>query len=179
MGQPGKVLLHEVMDTVTPMIVPEFEILKLCDFPDFATLAAQAGDQVRVIATHGGINIPPDWVDAVPKLGLIASAGVGDGGIDVTGTAGVMVNVALGGLVDEDALILALRDGRLGAAALDVHEVEPIPPERWRDVPNVLLTPHIGSSSGGLLNVAEALRQYLRCFLGDLALHSVPDVFAR
>lgn len=62
--------------------------------------------------------------------------------IDALGPQGLLVNIARGGVVDEDALIAALRSGRLGAAALDVFEQEPTPPARWADVPNVILTPH-------------------------------------
>lgn len=62
--------------------------------------------------------------------------------LDALGPEGVLVNVARGSVVDEDALIAALHDGRLGGAALDVFAIEPTPAERWRDVRNVVLTPH-------------------------------------
>ena len=48
---------------------------------------------------------------------------------------------------DKDALIAALRDGRLGYAALDVFDPEPTSAEVWRDVPNVVLTPHTAGST--------------------------------
>lgn len=67
--------------------------------------------------------------------------------IDALGPEGLLVNVARGQVVDEDALIAALRDGRLGAAALDVYAQEPTPAERWADVPNTILTPHTGGAT--------------------------------
>lgn len=63
------------------------------------------------------------------------------------GPNGLLINVARGSLVDEDALILNLKSGRLGGAALDVFETEPTDPGRWRDVPNVILTPHTGGAT--------------------------------
>jgi (S)-sulfolactate dehydrogenase len=56
----------------------------------------------------------------------------------------VLVNSARGGVVDETALVAALRAGRLGGAALDVFEHEPVPAgSPLAGVPNLVLTPHV------------------------------------
>lgn len=86
--------------------------------------------------------------------------------IEAVGPRGLIVNVARGSVVDEDALIAALKDGRLGRAALDVFAEEPTPPARWADVPNTVLTPH---SAGGTTDsiprmVAQAVEN-VRLFL--------------
>ena len=67
--------------------------------------------------------------------------------LDALGPQGLLVNVARGQVVDETALIAALRDGRLGQAALDVYQDEPTDPAKWADVPNTVLTPHTGGAT--------------------------------
>ncbi|MFI4936299.1 MAG: 2-hydroxyacid dehydrogenase [Caulobacterales bacterium] len=89
--------------------------------------------------------------------------------IDALGPHGLLVNVARGQLVDEAALIAALKDGRLGMAALDVFQTEPTPPARWRDVPNVVLSPHAaGATTGALPKMLALTREnLLRFFAGE------------
>jgi D-3-phosphoglycerate dehydrogenase len=58
-----------------------------------------------------------------------------------------IVNVARGGIVDEDALAEAIRDGRVGGAALDVFAAEPTTDSPLFGLPQVVVTPHLGAST--------------------------------
>lgn len=68
----------------------------------------------------------------------------------------VFVNVARGDVLDEPALIAALQEGRIAAAGLDVYAREPLVPQDLRDLENVVLLPHLGTSA---LEVREAMGQ--------------------
>jgi lactate dehydrogenase-like 2-hydroxyacid dehydrogenase len=72
---------------------------------------------------------------------------IGKAVFEALGPNGVVVNVARGSIVDEPALVAALRDGKLGGAALDVFEDEPNVPAELMAMDNVVLTPHIASAT--------------------------------
>jgi lactate dehydrogenase-like 2-hydroxyacid dehydrogenase len=67
--------------------------------------------------------------------------------IDALGADGTLINVGRGSVVDEDALVAALEDGRLGAAGLDVFANEPHVPPALCKMDNVTLTPHVASAT--------------------------------
>ncbi len=96
--------------------------------------------------------------------------------IDAVGPRGCIVNISRGAVVDEDALISALKEGRLGMAGLDVFAQEPTPPQRWEGVPNTVLTPH---TAGGTLEsipqmVGMTLENMRRYFAGEPLATPVP-----
>jgi D-3-phosphoglycerate dehydrogenase / 2-oxoglutarate reductase len=78
-----------------------------------------------------------------------------------------LVNCARGGLVDENALLKAIDEGKVAAAALDVFATEPLPPDSpLLGNPKIITTPHLGASTteaqeGVALTVAEQMRDYL------------------
>lgn len=80
---------------------------------------------------------------------------------------GVFVNTSRGGLVDEDALIAALKSGHLAAAGLDVFHNEPAFDMRFAELANVFLTPHMGSAT-----------HETRKAMGDRALDNIQAVLA-
>ncbi|MEK8028562.1 2-hydroxyacid dehydrogenase [Pseudaquabacterium rugosum] len=67
--------------------------------------------------------------------------------LDALGPRGLLVNIARGPVVDEQALITALAEGRIAGAALDVFEHEPEVPAALRQDRRLVLTPHIGSAT--------------------------------
>jgi phosphoglycerate dehydrogenase-like enzyme len=88
-----------------------------------------------------------------------------------------VVNVGRGGLVDEAALIDALRDGRLGGAGLDVFEEEPLPETSplWA-LPTVIITPHVSGDFPGYLDrIVPLFCDNLRRYLAGAPLASVVD----
>ncbi|MGN7871393.1 2-hydroxyacid dehydrogenase [Paracoccus sp. 22332] len=90
---------------------------------------------------------------------------VSDAVIEALGPEGVLINVSRASNIDEEALISALKDGRLGAAALDVFVGEPAIDPRFRALPNVLLQPHQAS---GTIETRKAMGELVR---GNLAAH--------
>jgi phosphoglycerate dehydrogenase-like enzyme len=91
----------------------------------------------------------------------------------------VIVNVARGELIEEPALIAALRSGQIGAAGLDVTEPEPPAPDNpLFDLPNVILSPHCaggGSPKGSAKRQAALFGENLRRFRAGEALLNLVD----
>ncbi|SFH68826.1 2-hydroxyacid dehydrogenase [Bradyrhizobium sp. Gha] len=90
---------------------------------------------------------------------------VGRNVLQALGPDGLLVNVSRASNIDEEALIAALTDGTLGAAALDVFEGEPRLDPRFLELPNVLLQPHHAS---GTTETRKAMGQLMR---DNLAAH--------
>ena len=74
-----------------------------------------------------------------------------------------LVNTARAAIVDEGALVKALRAGKIAGAGLDVYLVEPLPPDSpWLTLDNVLLTPHVGGAT------SDVVRRHSEMILRDL-----------
>ena len=117
-----------------------------------------------------------DWRDMLPACDalVIAAPKTADtvGMIDREALAAlpegaVLINVARGDLVDEDALLAALDSGHLGAAVLDVFATEPLPEDHplW-DRPRALITPHIAAPSEVEVIADEFAENYRRYVAG-------------
>ncbi len=85
----------------------------------------------------------------------------------------ILINAARGGVVDEDALCAALREGRLGGAALDVFEQEPLGENtgaKFAGLPNLVLTPHIaGVTEESNVRVSELIADTILKHLAEPA----------
>lgn len=143
---------------------------------------AQRADVMRMAVRWWGPRAKPDlgWPRADSLLALaqdsdiLAIAARADDSnrqmisadvLAALGPQGLLVNVARGQLVDEDALIAALRSGALGGGAIDVYAQEPTDPARWADVPNLVLTPHTaGATDAAVAQMVSMLLDNLAAF---------------
>ncbi|NVN12294.1 NAD(P)-dependent oxidoreductase, partial [Nguyenibacter vanlangensis] len=128
------------------------------EFPDtgyrfYADLTELARDNdVLVVAASGG-----------PQSRNIVNAQV----LQALGPDGILINVARGSVVDEDALVAALQAGTLGGAGLDVFQHEPSVPDALKTMDNVVLQPHRASAT------VET-----RLAMGDLVVRNLAAWFA-
>jgi D-3-phosphoglycerate dehydrogenase len=86
-----------------------------------------------------------------------------------------VLNVARGGIVDEEALYQALQEGHLAGAALDVFEEEPLQASPLQSLDNVILTPHLGASTeeAQVAVSVEVAQDVIRCLKGEPVLNAV------
>ena len=125
------------------------------------------GFGMRVLATRRSDTPPPPYVDEqgradqlmefLPEADVVAlclplttetEGLIGERELDAFKPGSYLINVGRGRIVDTDALVRALNDGRLAGACLDVTDPEPLPSDHplWA-MPNVVITPHVSGRS--------------------------------
>lgn len=111
-----------------------------------------------------------DWADVLMiavRAGADNRHAVDAAVLRALGADGHVINVARGSVIDEPALIAALRDGTIAGAGLDVFEQEPFVPEVLRAMENVSLLPHIGGDTSEAANA-----------MGEMVLANLDSFFA-
>ncbi|WP_233235890.1 NAD(P)-dependent oxidoreductase [Bordetella sp. LUAb4] len=146
---------------------------------------------MRVLGlTRRPATLPPG-VEAVDKTTLLREADVivlccpltdetrgliDEAALSIVKPGAILINVARGPVVDTAALIRALDDGRLAGAALDVHDVQPLPADAAiLRSPTVLLTPHVaGSTAASMRRMSQgAVDEMLRILAGQEPINRV------
>jgi lactate dehydrogenase-like 2-hydroxyacid dehydrogenase len=119
-------------------------------YPDLKTMATEVDTLIVIVPGGAATN---NLIDA----GILAALG----------SRGVLINVARGSVVDQNALIDALRDGTIHGAGLDVFADEPNVPTALTGLSNVVLVPHVGSGT-----------HHTRATMGDLVFDNLRSWFA-
>jgi phosphoglycerate dehydrogenase-like enzyme len=105
----------------------------------------KASEHGVTLATKEELFRTSDIVSVHVILGDRSRGLVGRPELDLMKPTALLVNTSRGPIVAESALIEALQGGKIGGAAVDVFDREPLPPDHpFRSLPNVLATPHIG-----------------------------------
>jgi hydroxypyruvate reductase len=118
-------------------------------------------------ATPAALAAASDFLVVITPGGAATRKLIDAAVLQALGPKGYLVNVARGSVVDEAALIDALRHGTIAGAGLDVFENEPHVPDALRAMDNVVLSPHIGSAT-----------QTTRQAMADLAFANLQAHFA-
>lgn len=137
----GEILYHnrrEAADAPCRYVADLIDFTRQCD--------------VIMVATSGG-----------PEAARLVDGAM----LDALGPEGVLVNISRGSVVDEDALVRALADGRIAGAGLDVFANEPHVPEALLTMDQVVLQPHQGSAT-----------RHTRKAMADLVLANLDAWFA-
>jgi phosphoglycerate dehydrogenase-like enzyme len=165
---------------------------------EVARLAAPLGLKVSAIRRRAEVErpaevdelLPPDRLDdllAKSDVVLLAApltaatrALIGRRELSLMKRGAFLINVGRGGLVDDAALVAALRTGHLGGAALDVFAEEPLPGSSpYWDLANVIVTPHTsGTMEDYWTQLVSLFSENLRRFEGGLPLLNVVDKLA-
>jgi lactate dehydrogenase-like 2-hydroxyacid dehydrogenase len=143
----------------------------------YTARSAKAELPHRYLPTAAALAAESDYLVLITPGGAATRKLVDAEVLKALGPQGCVVNVARGSVIDETALIAALQAGTIAGAALDVFENEPNVPQALRDMPNVLLAPHIGSATGQTRQAMAdlALANVKAQFAGEALLSPVPE----
>jgi phosphoglycerate dehydrogenase-like enzyme len=165
---------------------------------EVARVAAPFGMRITAVRRRVDQPVPESVEEVLPPDGLPVLLGKSDvivlsapltqdtrhlldrAALDRIKRGALLVNVGRGKLLDDDAVVEALRDGRLGGAALDVFTREPLDPASpYWDLPNVIVTPHIAGAMEDYWTPLVALfAENLRRFAAGRPLLNVVDKHA-
>jgi lactate dehydrogenase-like 2-hydroxyacid dehydrogenase len=143
MGRIGQAIARRLDASLVPVVYHSrnpVSGLSYQHYPDLIEMA-KAVDTLVVIVPGG------------PSTAKMINADV----LKALGPRGVIINVARGSVVDEEAMIEALKSGTILAAGLDVFANEPSVPDELKAMQNVVLLPHIGSASVVTRNAMDQL----------------------
>ena len=127
--------------------------------------AETCAEQGVIYAPKDEFFATSDFISIHLKLSDRVTGLVGATELDQMKSDACIVNTSRAPIIDQSALYTALQQGRIGGAALDVFDTEPLPADDlFRGLPNVILTPHIGYVTaetmrvfyGGMLEALEA-----------------------
>jgi lactate dehydrogenase-like 2-hydroxyacid dehydrogenase len=143
MGRIGQAIGRRLEASLVPVVYHSRNPVASVSYKHYPDLIemAKAVDTLVVIVPGG------------PSTAKMINADV----LKALGPRGVIINVARGSVVDEDAMIAALKSGTILAAGLDVFAEEPAVPEELKAMQNVVLLPHIGSASVVTRNAMDQL----------------------
>ena len=143
MGRIGQAIGRRLDASLVPVVYHSRNPVSSVSYKHYPDLIemAKAVDTLVVIVPGG------------PSTAKMINADV----LKALGPRGVIINVARGSVVDEEALIAALKSGTILAAGLDVFAKEPVVPDELRAMQNVVLLPHIGSASVVTRNAMDQL----------------------
>ncbi|MGJ4964561.1 2-hydroxyacid dehydrogenase [Bradyrhizobium sp. HKCCYLRH3061] len=143
MGRIGQAIARRLEASLVPVVYhsrnPAAGVANK-HYPDLLAMAKDVDTLVVIVPGGAGTN-------------KIVSAEV----LKALGPRGVVVNVARGSVIDEQALVEALKSGTILAAGLDVFEKEPAVPDALKAMDNVVLLPHIGSAAIVTRNAMDQL----------------------
>ncbi len=143
MGRIGQAIARRIEASLVPVVYHSRRPAEGVKYKHYPNLIEMARDvDTLILITPGGAS-----------TAKMINAEV----LKALGPRGVIINVARGSVVDEEALIAALKDGTIAAAGLDVFAQEPNVPKALIEMENVVLLPHIASASVTTRNAMDQL----------------------